>query len=95
MNILVINGSPKANSDTMHLTNSFIEGMIEKEEHSVEKINVIEKNIKPCVGCFGCWKIQNGKCLQNDDQNDIRKAPRNRCFFDVVFTLFYSILQMF
>lgn len=71
MNILVINGSPKANSDTMHLTNSFIKGMIEKEEHSVEKINVIEKNIKPCVGCFGCWKIQNGKCLQNDDQNGI------------------------
>ena len=42
MNILVINGSPKANSDTMHLTNAFIKGMIEKEEHSVEIINVIE-----------------------------------------------------
>lgn len=71
MKILVLNGSPKAKSDTMHLTNAFLEGITANGNHQIEIINVIEKNIKPCTGCFACWKVQNGKCIQNDDQNDI------------------------
>ncbi len=71
MKILVLNGSPKAKSDTIHLTNAFLEGMTQNEEHSVEIINVIEKDIKPCLGCFACWKIQNGRCVQDDDQNAV------------------------
>lgn len=71
MKILVLNGSPKANSDTMHLTNAFLERISQNKKHNIEIINVIEKNIKPCMGCFACWKIQNGRCVQNDDQNSI------------------------
>ncbi|MBQ8231601.1 MAG: flavodoxin family protein [Lachnospiraceae bacterium] len=71
MKILVLNGSPKAKSDTMHLTNAFLDGIAKKGVHEIEIVNVIEKNIKPCMGCFACWKLQNGKCIQNDDQNDI------------------------
>ena len=71
MKILVLNGSPKAKSDTMHLTNAFLDGIAKKGDHEIEIVNVIEKNIKPCMGCFACWKLQNGKCIQNDDQNDI------------------------
>lgn len=71
MKILVLNGSPKAKSDTMHLTNAFLDGIANRGEHQIEIINVIEKEIKPCLGCFACWKIQNGKCVQNDYQNEI------------------------
>lgn len=71
MKILVLNGSPKKNSDTMRLTNAFLEGIKQDKDNSVEIINVIEKEIKPCLGCFACWKNQNGKCVQNDDQNAI------------------------
>lgn len=71
MKILVLNGSPKKKSDTMHLTNDFLSGIEKSGEHNVEIINVIEKEIKPCIGCFACWKIQNGKCIQNDYQNEI------------------------
>lgn len=71
MKILVLNGSPKKKSDTMHLTNAFLSGIEKSGEHNVEIINVIEKEIKPCIGCFACWKIQNGKCIQNDYQNEI------------------------
>lgn len=71
MKILVLNGSPKAKSDTMHLTNAFLDGIANSGEHQIEIINVIEKEIKPCLGCFACWKIQNGKCVQNDYQNEI------------------------
>lgn len=71
MTILVLNGSPKAKSDTMHLTNAFLRGIAKNNEHQIEIVNVIEKEIKPCTGCFACWKIQNGKCVQKDDQNEI------------------------
>lgn len=71
MKILVLNGSPKKKSDTMNLTNAFLSGIGNNGEHTIEIINVIDKEIKPCTGCFACWKIQNGKCIQNDYQNEI------------------------
>lgn len=55
----------------MHLTNAFLSGIAKNGEYHFEIINVIEKKIKPCMGCFACWKIQNGKCIQNDYQNEI------------------------
>ena len=42
MKALVLNGSPKAKSDTMHMTNAFIMGIKETGEHQIEIINVIE-----------------------------------------------------
>lgn len=71
MRILVLNGSPKKQSDTMILTKAFLSGIEKNGAHSIEIVNVIEKEIKPCTGCFACWKIQNGKCIQNDYQNEI------------------------
>lgn len=71
MKILVLNGSPKKKSDTMRLTSSFLEGMNKEKKHEIEIINLIEKDIKPCLGCFECWKNNNGKCIQQDDQEEI------------------------
>lgn len=71
MKILVLNGSPKAKSDTMVLTNAFLRGIEKTGEHEIKIINVIEKKIAPCRGCFGCWQIKNKHCVINDDQNEI------------------------
>ncbi len=71
MKILVLNGSPKAKSDTMRMTRSFLSGLQAQTECDVTVIDVIKKNIKPCVGCFMCWKKGDGKCVQKDDQNEI------------------------
>lgn len=71
MHILVLNGSPKKNSDTMKLTEAFLRGMEKHGGHHIEVIHVIDKEVKPCIGCFACWKIQNGRCIQQDDQNAI------------------------
>lgn len=71
MKILVFNGSPKRNkSDVMHITNAFLEGMNEVSDNTIEIINVIDKNIKYCTGCFSCMK-NGGKCIHNDDMEDI------------------------
>ena len=71
MRILVLNGSPKKQSDTFRMTERFIKGLNRNEEHEVHVINVIEKNIAPCRGCFGCWAQMNGHCTIDDDQNEI------------------------
>jgi len=74
MKILVLNGSPKARSDTMCLTHSFLAGLTEQLPCDVTIIDVIRKDIRPCLGCFRCWQNGDGKCVQSDDQNEILAA---------------------
>lgn len=71
MRILVLNGSPKKKSDTLCLTKAFLEGLNEENTHHVDIINVIDKQIAPCRGCFGCWQRGDGRCVQADDLNPI------------------------
>ena len=71
MKILVLNGSPKKKSDTFRLTEAFLRGMNKKQRHEVQVVNVIEKRIAPCRGCFGCWQKMDGHCVIEDDQNGI------------------------
>ncbi len=71
MKILVLNGSPKKRSDTFRMTDSFLKGLRRGGEHEIHIVNVIEKRIAPCRGCFGCWQQMEGHCLIDDDQNGI------------------------
>ena len=77
MKILVLNGSPKKKSDTFRLTDAFLKGMNRHGQHEVHIVNVIDKKIAPCRGCFGCWKLGNGHCVIEDDQNTILDLYRN------------------
>ena len=71
MKILVLNGSPKKQSDTFRMTERFLKGLNAAGEHEVTVVNVIEKAIAPCKGCFGCWQQGESHCLIGDDQNGI------------------------
>ena len=77
MKILVLNGSPKKKSDTMRLTDAFLKGLNKNSEHEVNIINVIDKDIAPCRGCFGCWRNLDGHCVIQDDQNAILDLYRS------------------
>ncbi|MBU5473340.1 flavodoxin family protein [Roseburia sp. MSJ-14] len=71
MKILVLNGSPKReNSDTMHITRAFLDGMNEVAENKVHTINVIDKHIEYCAGCFACMR-NGGDCVHHDDMREI------------------------
>ncbi len=76
MKVLVLNGSPKKKSDTFRMTEAFLKGLNKEQEQDVQVINVIEKKIAPCRGCFGCWQRQDGHCVIEDDQNGILDAYR-------------------
>ncbi len=77
MKVLVLNGSPKKRSDTFRLTERFLKGLNKDGEHEIHVINVIEKNIAPCRGCFGCWAKMDGHCVIQDDQNEILDLYRD------------------
>ena len=71
MKILVFNGSPKREkSDTMVVTRAFLEGMREYEEQDIHVIDVIDKKIEYCTGCFSCMR-NGGTCVIDDDMRGI------------------------
>ena len=71
MKILVLNGSPKRDrSDTMHITRAFLEGMQETATQDIHVIDVIDRHIEYCTGCFAC-KRNGGTCIHNDDMKAI------------------------
>ena len=72
MKILLINGSPKGKrSNTYKLAQAFKEGISEKTAIEYEEICVKDKEIKTCSGCFSCWNKTPGKCVVNDDMEEI------------------------
>ena len=71
MKILVFNGSPKRDkSDTMNMTRAFLDGMNDANENQITTINVIDKHIEYCTGCFNCMK-NGGTCIHDDDMREI------------------------
>ncbi len=71
MKILVLNGSPKRDkSDTMHITRAFLDGMRDAGQQDVHVIDVIDRRIEYCTGCFAC-KMNGGTCIHNDDMRAI------------------------
>ena len=74
MKILVLNGSPKReNSDTMHITRAFLDGMNDVAPQDITTIHAINKHIEYCTGCFTC-KRNGGICVHDDDMRSILEA---------------------
>lgn len=66
--ILVIQGGGRLNGNTAQLVDSFIKGA-EDAGHSVDKISLLKKEVKGCLGCNAC---RYGKpCVQKDAFNDM------------------------
>ncbi len=74
-NIVVIQGSPRKTgvSKTEILTAAFIDGC-RQAGAAAETINLREKKIRHCQGCFTCWTKTPGKCIFDDDVADIMKT---------------------
>ena len=71
MRILVLNGSPKREkSDTMHITRAFLEGMQDADSQEIQVIDVIDRHIEYCTGCFAC-KRNGGACIHDDDMRAV------------------------
>lgn len=70
MNILVLNGSPRPDGNTAAMVNAFVEGAGENG-HNITVVPVCRKKIAGCLGCEYCHTKGGGKCVQQDDMQEI------------------------
>ncbi len=66
MKVLVINASPKREkSNTMNITRAFVSGFPQQTE--IDTVTLYQSEVKPCTGCYYCWKSGTGRCVLKDD----------------------------
>ena len=74
MNVLAISASPRKGGNSDVLCDQFLKGAKEGG-HDVSKIRLAEKNISPCIACYGC--MDTGVCVKKDDMAEIQQAMVN------------------
>ena len=68
MNILVLNGSPRPQDETKKMVDAFADAAA---AHKVDIIDVCRKNIHGCLACEYCHTKGNGRCIQQDDMQEV------------------------
>lgn len=70
MKVLIINGSPRSNGNTALALNE-MKKIFESDGIETEIVQVGNKNIRGCIACGKCFET--GKCVFNDEVNEIAK----------------------
>lgn len=70
MDILVLNGSPRPHGNTAAMVEAFAKGARESG-HTVNIVSVCQKKIAGCLACEYCHTKGGGKCIQQDDMQEV------------------------
>lgn len=71
MKVFALNSGARSDKEsyTVMMLNPLVEGMREAGA-DVEVVNLREKKIRYCIGCFTCWTKTPGKCIHKDDMTN-------------------------
>jgi multimeric flavodoxin WrbA/putative sterol carrier protein len=71
MKVLALNSSPRSDreSKTALMLGHLVAGMRDAGA-DVEVVNLREKTVKHCIGCYSCWTKTPGVCVHNDDMTN-------------------------
>jgi multimeric flavodoxin WrbA len=69
-NIVVINGSPRENGNSVRLSKETVRGALESGS-IIEIFNLQKLNLNPCNACDACRKTNSRGCLIKDDMQII------------------------
>ena len=70
MNILILQGSPRANGNTAWMAEEYKKAA-EAAGHKVTLVDVAHKKIAGCLACEYCHGKGNGTCIQKDDMQQL------------------------
>ena len=88
MNILVLNGSPRPKGSTKQMVESFREGA-QSADHTVEVVDVCQKQISGCRACEYCHTRGNGQCIQKDDMQQVYDLLRQADMLVLASPIYY------
>ena len=71
MNVLILQGSPRANGNTAWMAEEFRKAA-EAAGHQVTLVNVAHKKIAGCLACEYCHGKGDGVCIQKDDMQELQ-----------------------
>ena len=92
MKILVLNGSPTPNGNTIALANAFKEGA-ESKGHEVNIVNVAHKKVNGCLACNYCHNASKGMCVQKDDMQEIYPLIQEADMIVFASPIYYFIMS--
>jgi len=70
MNILILQGSPRAKGNTAWMAEEY-KNAAEATGHKVTLVNVARKKIAGCLACEYCHGKGEGACVQKDDMQEL------------------------
>ena len=70
MNILILQGSPRANGNTAWMAEECRKAA-EAAGYEVTLVDVAHKKIAGCLACEYCHTVGGGKCVQKDDMQEL------------------------
>ncbi len=70
MNILMLQGAPRANGNTALIAEEY-KNTAEAAGHKVTLVNVARKKIAGCLACEYCHGKGEGACIQKDDMQEL------------------------
>ena len=70
MNVLILQGSPRANGNTAWMAEEYKKAA-EAAGHKVTLVDVAHKKIAGCLACEYCHGKGNGTCIQKDDMQEL------------------------
>ena len=70
MQILILQGSPRAKGNTAWMAEEYKKAA-EAAGHNVTLVNVAHKHIAGCLACEYCHGKGNGACIQKDDMQEL------------------------
>ena len=70
MNILILQGSPRANGNTAWMAEEYRKAAV-AAGHKVTLVDVSHKKIAGCMACEYCHGKGNGACIQKDDMQEL------------------------
>ena len=73
MRLLVVRGNPRKSGRTQHFTNLFVQGA-RAAGAEVCDVDLMERKIAPCRGCYHCWVVTPGQCVLHDDMQELLRA---------------------
>lgn len=70
MKLLLVRSNPRKHGRTQHFTDLFAQGA-RTAGAEICDVDLTERKIAPCRGCYHCWVVTPGQCVLQDDMQEL------------------------